>query len=332
MLDTSASARTRLSRRLHMIKCHGAQLDPKFYGQKGNSFPISLASATLQRRLKKDTLAAAMCCYGAQIYSPSDPAAQDSGEWPLASTYLRKGGLGFVGATMIAWVGVGQMMCADWIVAGYLKGTLGGASLGRAFFEAKQDYVRWINQQGQAPDLADEKTLIEFVLLGDPSIHPVGATPPASAKVAPAAMAHPAKTLVSEERRQRRVVRARLAGQMRELLPVRTGAGVAARARAKRVFQIAQAALQGGVVKAFKEFRIRLSAVRVERLDTSLRAPVAAGGRALARPKAAIQSRQSLEYYWSGRRVLDGHRQIRLVKVETDQKGNVLRTSVVHSS
>ena len=37
-------------------------------------------------------------------------------------------------------------------------------------------------------------------------------------------------------------------------------------------------------------------------------------------------------YYWSGRRVIDGHVQIRLARVETDSRGEVLRTRVVRSS
>jgi len=42
--------------------------------------------------------------------------------------------------------------------------------------------------------------------------------------------------------------------------------------------------------------------------------------------------RESYEYYWSGRRFTKGHKEVRLVKVETDTEGRVLRSSVVHSS
>jgi hypothetical protein len=328
--DQSATAQNRLPRRLHMIKCHGAQLDPKFYGQKGTSYPVSLTSATLKPRLKNATLAAAMCCYGAQIYSPSNPAASNPGEWPLASTYLRKGAVGFAASTMIAWVGVPQMMCADWIVAGYLKEALAGASLGRAFLESKQDYIRWINQQGRAPDLADEKTMIEFVLLGDPSIHPVSTTPTVPA--AKAAMVSGFLAPAMQERRQRRIVRAQMADQIRGMLPTRTSGKRAAVAKAKKVFAAAKALIDKSVVERFKEFRISSTKVRVEELSTLLRTPSVVAGRR-ARVKApAVQSRQSLEYYWSGRRILDNHKQIRLIKVETDSKGNVLRTAVIHSS
>ena len=315
-----------------MIKCHGAQLNPKFYGQKGNSYPVALTSGALKPRLKPSTVAAAMCCYGAQVYSPMDPAATDPGQWPLASTYLRKGALGFAGSTMIAWVGVSQMMCADWIVAGYLKGLLGGASLGRAFLESKQDYVRWINQQGYAPDIADEKTLIEYVLLGDPSIHPVSTAPAPAGRVMLAAVAPPAFALGAQERRQRRIVRANMAGQIRDLLPTRAAAPAPARARAAKVFAAAQATLERAVSEGLRAFRIRPAAVRVEKLDTPLQTPVPARPEPARVQATAIRNRQSLEYYWTGRRVLDRHKQVRLVKVETDSKGNLLRTSVVHSS
>jgi hypothetical protein len=320
--EDDASATSHLAAPLHMIKCHGGALDPQFYGQKGDAYPVALCSETLKSGLKPGTLVAAMCCYGAQVYSPDDPAAIVRGEWPIASTYLRGGAPGFAGATMIAWVGVDQMMCADWIAAGYLKGVMGGASIGRAFLESKQDYLRWISQQGQVPGLADEKTLIEFVLLGDPSVQPVAAAPAVAAAGAAVALVH-------QERRQRRVLRAELAVQIRKVLPVRTAAGRTAVARTEVVFTAAKAAFG-----AEHEFRFDPRKARVEQLETKLPAPrpAATPGRvmAAARPPA---SRQSVEYYWSARREVDSkHKQIRMVRVETDLEGNVLRSTVVHSS
>ena len=312
--DISTSARKHLSARLHMIKCHGSQLDPKFYGQERKRYPEAIASATLKPRLKPATVAAATCCYGAQIFSPADPGAIKPGEWPLASTYLRKGALGFVGSTMIAWLGDSEISYADWIVAAYLKSILGGSSIGRAFLESKQDYVRWINQQGYAIDLMDEKTLIEYVLLGDPSIHPVSSVP------------HPEKALSLEERRQRRVARAHMAAQIRELLPVRSRATTAASAMAQKVFIRARSSTATGF-KGSKDFRCKPTAALVEKLSTTLRVPMA--GR--KRP-GVIRNRQSLQYYWSERRVRNGHKEIRLLKAETDPKGNLWRTSVIHSS
>ena len=331
--DSSSKTKTRLKSRLHMIKCHGAQLDPRFFGQKGASYPVVLTSKTLRQRLKPRTVAAAMCCYGAQVYSPDDPAAQEPGAWPLASSYLRGGAWGFVGSTMIAWVGGPTMMCADWVVAAYLNGVLGGASLGRAMLEAKQDYVRWIGQQGHVPDIADEKTLIEFVLLGDPSIHPVSsavavaASPVRSRAVA---AARPS-ALASQERRQRRVFRAGLADQIRDMLPQRDAAPKAAEDRASHVFAAVRAAMGKENPQAFG-IKPKQAWVNVVESPTTAAAPLRAGLARAAMGATPLEPRRSLEYYWTGRRVQDGHKQIRLIKVETDAEGQVVRCSVVLSS
>jgi len=334
--DGSAAPQRQLASRLHMIKCHGSPLDPRFFGQRGDSYPTALFSGTLKPRLKPGTVAAAMCCYGAQVFSPSDKAAAVPGAWPLASTYLRGGAPGFVGSTMIAWVGDKTMVCADWIATGYLKSVLGGASIGRAFLEAKQDYVRWISEQGSSPDRADEKTLIEFVLLGDPSIQPVVAPASGSsisrvAATGPRAHALGARAvdLVDQERRQRRFLRGQMAEQMREVLPDRSPAGGAAIARSAKVFEEARAILG----EEAEKFGLMPQQARVDKLETKLPRQFTAlkASRAVASARN-VGTKQSIEYYWSGRRILEGHKQIRLVKVETDTAGNVIRSSVVHAS
>lgn len=170
---TSPAIRGRHGKLLQMIKVHGAELDAQFYGQAGNSYPELLTSPTITGRTRPGTVVGAMCCFGAALFDPTDPAAVVPGALPIPAVYLEQGAFGFAGSTTTAWVGVEQMMCADWVVTGFLKSVLGGASLGRAFLEAKQDFVNWIQKQGRSPDLAEEKTLLQFVLLGDPSIHPV---------------------------------------------------------------------------------------------------------------------------------------------------------------
>jgi len=168
-----------------------------FWG-KGKRFVRAITSATLKARLKPDTLVGTMCCYGAQIFSPEAKQARNRGRWPLASTYLRKGALAFVGSTRQAWLGVNVMKSADWIVADYFKRILGGASIGRAFLESKQKYISYYIEKGRSLDAMGQKTLIEYVLLGDPSIHPVGRR-----------VSDPERAIAAGERRQRRVVLAR---------------------------------------------------------------------------------------------------------------------------
>jgi hypothetical protein len=327
--DSAAAVRTDMKRTLHMIKCHGAQLDPNFYGQKGSQYPVSVFSGTLAPRIPADALPAAMCCYGAQVYHPSDPAATQQGCWPIASTYLRQGAVGFAGSTMIAWVGVDTMMCADWIVAQYLKAAASGASLGRAFLESKQDYLRWITQQGHSPDVADQKTLVEFVLLGDPSLHPVQSTQvplPAGARGVRAA-----GPVVNEAaRRQRREFRAALAGSIRSALPDRKE-----RAFEGKPPQDVAAVVRELAGKDFKAFGMAQmpKVVEVSRpasgVPTGEAAPAARRARGLQ--KAAGEAK-TYEYYWTGRREQGPLRIIRLVRVEADAQGRVLRSSLLHSS
>jgi hypothetical protein len=111
-------------------------------GIEASSVPLS--PFRLDGRVRLGTLAAAVCCYGAQVYSPDHKLANPPGALPVPIAYLHAGALGFMGAIKIAWVGADTMMCADWIVASYLKKALGGASLGRALLESKQDYIAYL--------------------------------------------------------------------------------------------------------------------------------------------------------------------------------------------
>lgn len=299
-------ARARLSSRLHMIKCHGNKKDATFWGflesdeNKEDPRP-AITSATLKECIEPRTVVATMCCYGAQIFSPKDPDT-----WPLASTYLRKGALGYVGSTMMAWVGLDTMSGADWIVTAYLKSVLEGESIGLAFLKSKQDYHRHDGIRGQVIDVQGEKTLIEYVLLGDPSIHPVSSSQ------------RPMGTLAVQERQQRRVAGAMMAAGIGKLLPTRSPATREDEAKATKVYasDVAKKAIRN-----LKGFSFEPEAVRVQRVDT--RFPKTTRG-----PKR----RQSLEYYWIGRRVRGEHKQLCLLKAETDLYGRPWRASVTYTS
>ena len=158
----------------HFINCHGAALLPCFLGQRGpRDYPFSLDARTLPA-LTPGTVAAAECCFGAQLYDParstlSPPAAG------LANTYLGNGALGFFGSTNTAYGPADANGQADLITRFFLASLRSGASLGRAALEARQRFVR----ESSLVDPTDAKTLLQFVLLGDPSLHAVS-VPPAS--------------------------------------------------------------------------------------------------------------------------------------------------------
>jgi hypothetical protein len=154
-----------LARRVHYFNCHGSNQDPHFYGQRGPDFPKAQSARALERRISNGTVVAAECCYGAQLY---DPAAC-RGQLGICNTYLNDGAYGFFGSSTIAYgpsEGNGQ---ADFLCQYFIEAILNGASLGRAALEARHRFVSAYTHL----DPSDLKSIAQFYLLGDPSIHPV---------------------------------------------------------------------------------------------------------------------------------------------------------------
>jgi hypothetical protein len=151
--------------RVHFINCHGAPSDPNFYGQRGQTFPIAHSAGKIRRKISNGTVVAVECCYGAELYNPADSRRQAG----ICSTYLRDGAYGYLGSSTIAWgpsEGNGQ---ADLICQYFLNEVLDGASLGDATLRARHTFA----QSYAHLDPVDLKTLVQFNLLGDPSIHAV---------------------------------------------------------------------------------------------------------------------------------------------------------------
>jgi hypothetical protein len=245
--------------------------------------------------------------------------------------YLRAGAVGFVGATMIAWVGQEQMMCADWIVASYLKKSLEGASQGRALLEAKQDYLQYLASQGQAPDTADEKTMIEFMLLGDPSLQPVtlAASLPAAKPGKVAAKAQTAAhAALAAQRSGRRIARAAMAVQVTKAMPRRIQEASPTSAAARGLFKSVSALLSAYDLSALQATRARASRLVAASVAA---APAASGGLSVTAARGRAQA-DSIEYTWTGRHEKEGQVHIRLLKVQTDTEGNVLRSRLLHSA
>ena len=160
---------SQLGRRIHFINCHGAPSDPNFYGQRGGSYPVAHSAKRLVRKIMNGTVVAVECCYGAELYDPADSDMQSS----ICSTYLRDGAYGYFGSSTIAYgpsEGNGQ---ADLICQYFLDEVLNGASLGEAALRARHRFAGAYTHL----DPFDLKTTVQFFLLGDPSIHAVGAVP-----------------------------------------------------------------------------------------------------------------------------------------------------------
>jgi hypothetical protein len=154
-----------LGRKTHFINCHGAPSDPNFYGQRGNAYPVAHSSKRLVKRIMNGTVIAVECCYGAELYDPADSNMEPG----ICSAYLRYGAYGYFGSSTIAYgpsEGNGQ---ADLICQHFLDEVLNGASLGDAALRARHRFAQAYTHL----DPVDLKTLAQFHLLGDPSIHAV---------------------------------------------------------------------------------------------------------------------------------------------------------------
>jgi hypothetical protein len=187
--------------RVHFVNCHGGDTTPDWFGQAppvhGRPSPVdvvALRPEDIAGHIAEGTVVAAECCYGALHAAPSDLG----GRLPMMWTYLQAGAYACVGSSTTAYGpsdGNGQ---ADLLTRFVLEAIRGGSSAGRALLEARQRFVR----EAGSLDPSDLKTLVQFDLLGDPSVHPVqlDAAPPAKG-VTPTPKALPASAS-----RDRRVV------------------------------------------------------------------------------------------------------------------------------
>lgn len=153
-----------LAKRAHFINCHGLALQPKFFGEKDQRFPVSIEGSKLAGNIQPDTIVAAECCYGAQLY---DHVVAGRGQ-PICLSYLENGAIGFVGSTNISYGPAAAIGAADLLAQFFWINLLKGQSLGRAFLQARQDFVR----RERMSDPANLKTIGQFILLGDAAVHP----------------------------------------------------------------------------------------------------------------------------------------------------------------
>lgn len=207
-----------LQSRLHFINCHGASRASEFFGQPASGkpqYPIALKASYINGKITTGTLAAAECCYGAQLerFSPSHTLPG------ICETYLGNGAWGFVGSTTIAYGDTDANGDADLVCQYFMENVLAGASLGRAFLEARQKFI------GAASPLhpLDLKTLGQFNLYSDPSIIAVrGESLDVTAAGAPRLKAAQAERSARHDRR-RALFKQGTSLAEREPVPKRTG-------------------------------------------------------------------------------------------------------------
>lgn len=155
----------------HFINCHGSEASPMFQGQFGRSrYPSALTTERIDGLIREGTVAAAECCYGAQMYEARTLAL----DLPIAQSYLAQGAYGWLGSSTVAYGPARSNGVADMLTRYFMLAVLEGASLGSALLTARQRYAEDANEL----DPVDLKTLAQFTLLGDPAVHPVRSSSP----------------------------------------------------------------------------------------------------------------------------------------------------------
>src|SRR6185295_6134667 len=115
--------------------------------------------------LSEGTVAAVESCYGAELYDP----ALAGGVPGICNTYLAAGAHGYFGSSTISYGPASGNGQADLICQFFLKHVLSGASTGEAALRARLDFIQLLS----LAEPIDLKTLAQFNLMGDPSLHPV---------------------------------------------------------------------------------------------------------------------------------------------------------------
>ncbi len=148
----------------HYFNLHGSMDTPYFYGQGDGYYPVALSPPDVSKGDVSGAVVVSEACYGAYI----DGRGKESS---IPISYLSRGALGFVGSTTIAY-GPASPPCgeADLMAIFFFYYLDFGVPMGVALALAKAYFARkMIEEQGYL-DEDDRKTLLQFILLGDPSL------------------------------------------------------------------------------------------------------------------------------------------------------------------
>ncbi len=143
---------------------------PQWLGQRNTKsketadveFPIVLLPAQVATARKAPDVVFTEACYGANILKK---AVGDSN----ALEFLASGTRALVGSTKICYgAASAPLIAADLLAQLFLQNCLAGLPIGEALRQAKISAASKINLQQSYLDPEDQKTLISFLLFGDP--------------------------------------------------------------------------------------------------------------------------------------------------------------------
>ncbi len=166
---------------------HGLQDTAEWYGQKdfripsqGPEYPIALVPELFNEKTPSPEFVLSEACYGGNIIGKTSHNA-------LCMSFLEHGTRAFIGSTTIAYGSVSKpLIAADLLAQDYWRFLLSGDSAGYALMRAKINLAKSMTQNQGYLDGEDQKTILSFVLYGDPLASKAGIKKLIKPKIRPA--------------------------------------------------------------------------------------------------------------------------------------------------
>lgn len=148
---------------------HGLDDSAEWYGQKSatgpNSlpdYPVALSERDFSNNRKPPRVIFSEACYGASIENKNENES-------LALKFLSLGTNAMVGSTCIAYGSVANpLTAADLLGSAFWSNVKSGQPVGFALMNAKISLAKLMHSRQGYLDGEDQKTLLSFILLGDP--------------------------------------------------------------------------------------------------------------------------------------------------------------------
>lgn len=148
---------------------HGVKDGPNWYGQKsftatssGPDYPIALSPTLISEKVPSPNHVFSEACYGANVIDKQHEEA-------MSLKFLDCGTDTFVGSTCIAYGAVTlPLIAADYLAELFWKRVLEGDAVGYALMRAKLTFAQKMTRKQGFLDGEDQKTLLSFILFGDP--------------------------------------------------------------------------------------------------------------------------------------------------------------------
>ncbi len=148
---------------------HGSDTEPYWFGQMAEKYPTALSPRNVLNFSRGSNIVMTEACYGAA------EAGKDC-ETSMALAFLKTGTPCFVGSTCVAYGALAPPVSeADLIALHFFRSLQKGMTAGKALVTARA-HLAALAMSGQGYlDEDDKKTLLQFVLFGDPTLRPAWA-------------------------------------------------------------------------------------------------------------------------------------------------------------